>query len=267
MQDNNIFSDIPALGDEQGLAQFLDQQAEASTPEVTIPAALQQTPAPTVTPEVTPEVPNPQPQQQMYTAEQVQAIINASRQQANQVQPQVQQPVQQPQQAYTPQELNAINTMLARGYSLEQVMRAVQTNRAKTGATQDPALAQKIQNIEQYLAQQQYQVAQNEFINKMTTFGDRFGLSEQDLVTFGNAALAKGINLVNVQDVEMVFKAMYPEQYSIRVQRMSNTPTSQIYGGTSVPENNQVQNEKYIDNYVDNFLKRSMPNQYGMQKK
>lgn len=278
MQDElNQFSDIPALGDEQALAQFLENQNNAATTEVQIPPALQQVnPVQTGNPVQPTDGGNPQQsnpgQQATFTPEQVQAIINASRQQTAQVQqPVVQKPaVQQTQPAvYSPQELNAIQTMLARGYSLEQVLRAVQSNRARAGnPTQtDPALAQKINNIEQYLAQQEYQAAQHSFIEKMTTFGDKFGLTENDLVTFGNAALAKGINLVNVQDVEMVFKAIYPEQYAIRVQRMSNTPTSQIYGGTSVPENSRAVNDKVIDAYVDSFLKRSMPNQYGMQKK
>ena len=148
-------------------------------------------------------------------------------------------------------------------------MSAVQSHRAKTSGAVNPALLQKINNIENYLQNQQYQAAVNDFTTKMTSFGDRFGLSEADLVTFGNQALAKGINLINVpaQDIETVFRAMYPEQYSIRMQRMSNTPTSQIYGGTSVPENNRIVNEKAMDAYVDAFLKRSMPNQYGMQRK
>lgn len=272
MQDeNNIFSDIPGLDNPDGLQQYLENQVVAqNTPDAVIPAALQQT-------NPNPEVGNPQPAgtenpaQQTFTSEQVQAIINAVRQQqattVQQTAPRQQAAQTTPQQSYTPQEMSAINAMLSRGYSLEQVMRAVQSNRARSNGGVDPAVIQKINNIENYLQNQQYQAAQNEFIDKMTTFGNKFGLSENDLVTFGNQALAKGINLTTVSDVEMVFKAMYPEQYAIRVQRMSNTPTSQIYGGTSVSENNQVVNEKAMDAYVDAFLKRSMPNQYGMQKK
>ena len=272
MQDeNNLFSDIPSLGDENGLAQYLEQQNAAQFSNGSeIPGALQQNQTQTPVEQHSEQNVDPNQGQQTFTAEQVQSIIASLQQQ----QQQVRQPVQQtPQQtapvgtAYTPQELNAINTLLQRGYSLEQVMQAVQTNRMRNNNGVNPAVLQKINNIEQYLQAQQYQAALNEFTTKMTTFGDKFGLSEQDLVTFGNAALAKGINLTQVQDVEMVFKAIYPEQYAIRVQRMSNTPTSQIYGGNSVPENNRVVNERAIDAYVDAFLKRSMPNQYGRQKK
>lgn len=269
MQDeNNIFSDIPSLGDVEGLNQYMEQQtANQLNENISIPGALQQNQQQDV--QTPPQENVPQNSQVMYTPEQVQAIVQQVQQQYAAMQQQQQQQVAQNTnaQAYTPQELNAINTLLSRGYSLEQVLQAVQSNRARNSSGVNPAVLQKINNIENYLQQQQYQAALHEFTTKMTTFGDKFGLSEQDLVTFGNAALAKGINLTEVQDVEMVFKMMYPEQYSIRMQRMSNTPTSQIYGGTSVPETNRTLNEKAMDAYVDAFLKRSMPNQYGMQRK
>ena len=130
----------------------------------------------------------------------------------------------------------------------------------------DP-ISEKVTQIEQYLKQQQYKAEENAFISKMTEFGNKYGLSENDLVIFGNKAMEKGINLVNVSDVELVFKALYPEQYAIRLQRMSNTPTSQIYGGSSVPEAPRAAASKVEDAYVENFLKHSMPNQYGMFKK
>lgn len=277
MQDeNNIFSGIPSLDDDQGLAQYLEQQTVSQFDNGNeIPNALQQTNSN----EGNDNVPNnaTQPQVQSngttYSAEQVQNIINTIHQQYAQQtqrqaapQPQSQRQVQQA-PTYSQAELNAINQMLSRGYSLEQVLAAVQNNRARTGVQRDPALEQKINNIEQYLYNQQYKAEQTAFIDKMTTFGNRLGLSENDLVTFGNAALAQGINLINVPDVEKVFKMIYPEQYAIRTQRMSNTQTSQIYGGTSVPETNRALNEKAMDAYVDSFLKRSMPNQYGMQRK
>ena len=278
MQDeNNIFSGIPSLDDDQGLAQYLEQQTVSQFDNGNeIPNALQQTNS-NEGGSNTQDV-NTQPQVQStnptYSAEQVQNIINTIHQQYAQQTQQAQrqaapQPQRQVQQAptYSQAELNAINQMLARGYSLEQVLAAVQNNRARTGVQRDPALVQKINNIEQYLYNQQYKAEQTAFIDKMTTFGNRLGLSENDLVTFGNAALAQGINLINVPDVEKVFKMIYPEQYAIRTQRMSNTQTSQIYGGTSVPETNRALNEKAMDAYVDSFLKRSMPNQYGMQRK
>ena len=270
MQDeNNIFSDIPSLGDVEGLNQYMEQQtANQFNENISIPGALQQEQQSDVQ---TPQENVSQNSQVVYTPEQVQAIVQQVQQQYAAMQQQQQQQQQVTQntnvQAYTPQELNAINTLLSRGYSLEQVLQAVQSNRARNSSGVNPAVLQKINNIENYLQQQQYQAALTEFTTKMTTFGDKFGLSERDLVVFGNAALAKGINLTEVQDVEMVFKMMYPEQYSIRMQRMSNTPTSQIYGGTSVPETNRALNEKAMDAYVDSFLKRSMPNQYGMQRK
>ena len=278
MQDeNNIFSGIPSLDDDQGLAQYLEQQTVSQFDNGNeIPNALQQTNS-NEGGSNTQDV-NTQPQVQStnptYSAEQVQNIINTIHQQYAQQTQQAQrqaapQPQRQVQQAptYSQAELNAINQMLARGYSLEQVLAAVQNTRAKTGVQRDPALEQKINNIEQYLYNQQYKAEQTAFIDKMTAFGNRLGLSENDLVTFGNAALAQGINLINVPDVEKVFKMIYPEQYAIRTQRMSNTQTSQIYGGTSVPETNRALNEKAVDAYVDSFLKRSMPNQYGMQRK
>ena len=68
-------------------------------------------------------------------------------------------------------------------------------------------------------------------------------------------------------DLETVFKAVYPEQYAIRIQRMSPTNTSQIYGGTSIPEGNRALASKAEDAYVEAFLKQTMPNQYGMLNK
>lgn len=274
MQDN-MFSDIPGLSDENGFNQFMEnqsasqQQSDGGIPPLTQPASS------TGTDQGSTDQPDTQPQdnttqEPTYTAAQVQQIIASL--QAQQVQQRAQ-PVRQPQvqprqSSYSQQEINAINGMLARGYSLEQVLQAVQNNRARQGApTRDPAILDKINQIERYLANQQYQTEQNAFVSKMNDFGSKFGLSEQDLVTFGNAAMAQGINLINVPDVEIVFKALYPEQYAVRMQRMSNTPTSQIYGGQSVAEAPRAQVSKAEDAYVENFLKRSMPNQYGMQRK
>lgn len=278
MQDN-MFSDIPGLSDENGFNQFMEnqsasqQQSDGGIPPLTQPVQ------PTGTDQGSTDQPDTQPQdnttqEPTYTAAQVQQIIASL--QAQQVQqraqpvrqPQVQPQIQPRSSAYSQQEINAINGMLARGYSLEQVLQAVQNNRARQGApTRDPAILDKINQIERYLANQQYQTEQNAFVSKMNDFGSKFGLSEQDLVTFGNAAMAQGINLINVPDVEIVFKALYPEQYAVRMQRMSNTPTSQIYGGQSVAEAPRAQVSKAEDAYVENFLKRSMPNQYGMQRK
>ena len=97
----------------------------------------------------------------------------------------------------------------------------------------------------------------------MTTFGNKYGLTENDLVTFGNVAMSKGINLTTVNDVEAVFRAIYPEQYAIRSQRIAGAPASQIYGGASTPEAPRAAANKLEDAYVDNFLKQAMPNQYN----
>lgn len=274
MNLDDMFSDIPGLADTNGFAQFVENQNASQQPATgNVPPLTQPNPVATPNP-TTPEqgtgTPAPDTgtnQPVTYTAEQVQQLINSMRAQQTQVrQPQVSTP-QPSKGVYTPQEINAINTLLARGYSLEQVMQAVNANRAKTAPQADPAVLAKINRIEQYLADQQYKAEQNAFVDKMNTFGTKFGLSEDDLVTFGNAAMSKGINLLNVSDVEMVFKALYPEQYAVRVQRMSNTPTSQIYGGQSVPEAPRAAISKAEDAYVENFLQHAMPNQYGMQRK
>lgn len=279
MNLDDMFSDIPGLADANGFAQFVENQNASQQPATDkVPPLTQPNPVATPNPTVpeqgtgTPAQATGSNQPVTYTAEQVQQLINSMREQQTQVrQPQVNAPqVNTPQPSkgvYTPQELNAINTLLARGYTLEQVMQAVSANRAKTAPQADPAVLAKINRIEQYLADQQYRAEQNAFVDKMNTFGTKFGLSEDDLVTFGNAAMAKGINLLNVSDVEMVFKALYPEQYAVRVQRMSNTPTSQIYGGQSVPEAPRAAISKAEDAYVENFLQHAMPNQYGMQRK
>ena len=120
----------------------------------------------------------------------------------------------------------------------------------------------KVNAIENYLQQSAYDKAQTEFVNKLTAFGDKFGLSENDLVVFGNTALAKGINIAQVSDLESVFRAIYPEQYAIRVQRMQHTPTSQIFGGSTMFVNPTAMSEQAADNYVEGFLKGAMPNQY-----
>jgi hypothetical protein len=183
-------------------------------------------------------------------------------QRAQQVpQQQVQTPSQNP---YTPQQAAQIKALIDRGVPLEKIQAAI------SGAQQNNAQQQvlsRLQGIEQYLQQQQYHAEETAFINKMTTFGDKFGLSETDLVTFGNQALSMGINLANVTDVEAVFRAVYPEQYAIRSQRIAGTSASQIYGGASAVEAPRAASSKLEDAYVDAFLKQAMPNAYGMHTK
>ena len=272
-ENENIFSGIPGLDQPtEDLQSLLNAQTEPTNPNEGIPAALipnPTEPSPTTPPDSNSGTQTPQ----MFTSEQVaQIIANLKATQSQPVQPAAQpnpvapaaNPVQpQARTGYTPQQVEFITKALSSGYTLEQIQAAMNVSKAPAV---DP-ISEKVSQIEQYLKQQQYKAEENAFISKMTEFGNKYGLSENDLVIFGNKAMEKGINLVNVSDVELVFKALYPEQYAIRLQRMSNTPTSQIYGGSSVPEAPRAAASKVEDAYVENFLKHSMPNQYGMFKK
>lgn len=278
---DDIFSGIPALGDTAGLEAYMTEQTAAQvTTDTGIPAALQlqdtdvQTDTGAPAPVATPAAPaTPAPAQPAtaptYTSEQVQEIIaNMQAQQAramqqSAIQRQQQQTAQRP--AYTPAQAAIIKQLIDKGVPFERIAEAMNAGRAN--ANQQNALAARLQAIEQQLQAQQYAAEEQAFINKMTEFGDKFGLSEADLVTFGNAAYAKGINVAQVTDLESVFRALYPEQYAIRVQRMSNASTSQIFGGSSVPEMPRAAASKVEDQYVESFLRHSMPNQYGMTRK
>ena len=265
MPNDNIFSGIPALDDTAGLEQYVNNNTltDLGLGNVSTPAALQQpntTPAPQEGVDPTP-APAPQAQPQ-YTADQVAAIVARAQAQAQaqaQPQPQAQQ-TQISQSAYTPKQVAIIHQLIDKGVPIERIQQALNGNRQN--AVQN-SLVNRLQNVEAYLQNQQYIAEQNAFIDKMTTFGDKFGLSENDLVTFGNAAMAMGINLTTVNDVEAVFRAVYPEQYAIRSQRMAGAPASQIYGGVNTPDAPRAATSKLEDAYVDNFLKQAMPNQYG----
>jgi len=259
------FSDIPALGDTQGLEAYLNNQALAAQG---LPTAEQpDTPA---QPVVTENQAQPAPQNPAQpdagntitlTREQLNAIL-ASRGQAV---PQQAQP-RQPSEVYSPQEQVFIQRALAQGYSLTQINDFL--TKQKGQASRNPALEQRLAGIENYLRTQEYKAAESEFISRLSAFGDKWGLSEQDLVAFGNEALKNGINIAmgNV-NLEKVFRAIYPDQYAIRSQRMNPTNSSQIYGGTSIPESGRVAAAKLEDAYVDAFLKGAMPNQYALLNK
>ena len=264
--DENIFSGIPSLNDEQGLEQYMQNaQTENFGFSNQIPAALQQ-PAPqepTANTQTQEPTPAPAPAAPTFTSEQVAQIVNRL-----QAQQSAQQPAQQtaPQgAAYTPQQATLIKQLVDRGVPLERIMASLNGNRQQAAAQQ--SLLNRLQGIENYLQQQQYQAEETNFINKMTSFGDKYGLSEAELVTFGNRAMAMGINLVNVSDVEAVFRAVYPEQYAIRSQRIAGNTASQIYGGASAVETPRAASSKLEDAYVDAFLKQAMPNAYGMRSK
>lgn len=261
--DDNIFSGIPSLDDPQGLEQYMDnaQSEQLGLNNVPTPAALQQegSAEPTDTPQ-----PEAAPQ---FTSEQVAQIIariQSQAQQQQQQQPATRQPAPQA-SPYTPQQAQTIKRMIDAGIPLERIISSMNGNRQQYPQQQD--VLSRIQGIEQYLQNQQYKVEESNFINKMTTFGDKFGLSESDLVTFGNQALSMGINLANVTDVEAVFRAVYPEQYAIRSQRIAGATAPQIYGGASAMETPRAASSKLEDAYVDAFLKQAMPNAYGMHTK
>lgn len=275
--ENEIFSGLPGLDDEAGLEQFMSNQAAqemaGGTGGQVFPRTMvegQDLPKEDAGTQTQTQT---QPQA-TYTAEQVKAIIdnltaqNAEMQRqaamaAQQRQTQMQQ--QQVRRGYTPQEQAAISQLLARGYTLDQITAAISKRSAANQA--NAQLMQRLAAVEDHLRQQEYLSEQNSFIEKMSSFGDKFGLSEQDLVTFGNYAMSKGINLTQVNDVEAVFRALYPQQYAIRMQRMSNAPTSQIYGGSSAIETPQQVQSQAADAYVEQFLRRAMPNDYLRQTK
>lgn len=272
--ENNIFDGIPGLDDEVGFQNLVAEQTAqqaAGTPAQT-PTALQQTPV------QQPQAdPNSQGAPVQYTQEDIQRIIaenaqykaqiqaaQAQAQARAQAQPQPQaQPNANPQmnaqrQQMNPQLQNAIARALAAGYTPEQVYAAMRGNTAQA------KIENQINQIQNYLEQQQYQKEEQAFIEKMTTFGNKWGLSEADLVTFSNKALELGINVAQVSDVEAVFRAVYPEQYAFRLQRMSNqNNASTIYGGASIPEAPTATRAKAEDAYVENFLKSKMPNAYN----
>lgn len=263
------FSDIPSLSDTEGLESFMQNEAlkEQGLPPVTQDAQPVQ------------EQPTQQPQvednssalkaPENYTSGQISQILaqldNINRR-LNASQPQA--PAQTA--AYSNTERNFITEALNRGYSIDQINQVILQRRNAAAATtsKNVAIESRIAAMEEYLRSQEYKTAETAFINKISAFGDKWGLSEQDLVTFGNAALSKGINIAMPNtDLEAIFRAVFPEQYAIRSQRMTPTNTSQIFGGTSVPENYNRTSSRAEDAYVESFLKNSMPNQYGMLNK
>lgn len=269
--ENNIpqtpdFSDIPNLGDTQGLETFLNNEmlaAQGLQPQETSAAQPAQPADPAAT---TPTTPAPAAGGNgdtiTLTREQLNAIL-ASRGQA----PAATNPAQPKSSGYSAQDQVFIARALQQGYSLEQINNFLVQQRGQAGRIA-PVLEQRLSQVEQYLKEQEYVQAETAFINKLSDFGNKWGLSEQDLVIFGNAALQKGINIaVGNVDLEAVFRAIYPEQYGIRSRRMTPTNSSQIYGGTNIPEGSRVNAARAEDAYVEAFLKGAMPNQYGMLNK
>ena len=275
MNENELFSGIPALGDDAGLEAYLNNTAldgmGVGTQDPT-PAALQQQPPAT---EPAAPVQPAQPAQPasaapasnvpQFTAEQVAQIIARSQAAVRNTNTNPAPAPAQPAGTYTAQQAATIKQLIDRGVPLERIMAALNGNRQQVA--QQSAVVQRLAQIEQHLQQQQYLADQNAFVDKMTTFGNKFGLSEDELVVFGNKAQSMGINLIDVNDVEAVFRAVYPEQYAIRSQRLSGASNSQLFGGASAQEPARAAVSKLEDAYVDQFLKRSMPNQYGMNSR
>lgn len=260
----NNFSDIPALGDTEGLENYLNNETLASQGLAPVPQT-----ATTENPETTPTTTETSGFTKEQLAELVQKVdaINAQLGQSRAQQYATQQQQAQQQGAgYSAQEQQFIAAALQRGYGLDQINQVIMQRRASNPQTAN--MARRIDAMEQYLRSQQYQQAQDAFVSKVSSFGDKWGLSDTDLETFANEALRHGINIAmdNV-DLEMVFRAVYPEQYAIRSQRMTPTNSSQIYGGTSIPEGNRANASRLEDQYVESFLRGKMPNQYGMLNK
>ena len=267
MPNNDLFSGIPTLDDTQGLENLINQQTlDSMGVSSQTPAALEQNVDQGT--QTADPAPAQQPSQPQYTSEQIAQIVARNQQleaYAQQQQASRQMQHQQSQPLYNERQRQIINELLNRGVSVERIAAALNKNR-QANAVQD-ATVQKLQQIEQYLQQQEYEKAYNEFAQKMFSFGDKFGLSENELVVFGETAAAKGIDVTKATDIEAVFRAVYPEQYALRVQRLNNNATSQIYGGVSVGETPRATTNKVEDAYVDAFMKQTMPNQYNLFKK
>ena len=280
---DNIFSGIPSLNDDTGLQTYLNNQqltslgianTEVETSAQGQQPVVQQTTQPGQSAQ---SVAQPTVQEQPtlqgagYTVEDVNRILARNAELEKQVNAMARPttpttftptrtPVTTPTPRYSANQINLIKQALDQGATIEQIQAALSRKPVQDGTSKE--LLDKVNAIENYLQQSAYDKAQTEFVNKLTAFGDKFGVSENDLVVFGNTALAKGINIAQVSDLESVFRAIYPEQYAIRVQRMQHTPTSQIFGGSTMFINPTAMSEQAADNYVEGFLKGAMPNQY-----
>ena len=289
MQNENDFSDIPALGDAQGLSQFMQRQDMAAA-GLGMPPAAQPAQQAQAQPQVQPQVqPQAQPQPALQAQTQVQPQFQQQAQQPaqqraltdaelagilarvdamRQAQRQGQLPLQrqgQPQQRapmYSQEEVSFINTALQQGYSMEAIQSALNSRRAQAGRLpQVNDLEQRLDRLQQHIETQEYKAAEAAFVDKLTEFGNKFGLSEQDLVTFGQTAYSKGINIaVDNVDLETVFRAVFPEQYAIRSRRIAPANSSQIYGGSSAAEPTGAQAQKAAAEYAKQYLLGTMPN-------
>lgn len=268
---DNLFEGIPSLEDENGMQNYVtEQDIQAATEGLpSEPAMLQQSPEPAAK--------NPtEYTEPVYTKAQVDALIAQQLQQQQNYMQQAQQNAQRQQsQAYNSNYVNAdnyqaieaqkqdiINRLRANGVPEARIQAALNEGRQRS------TLNLRMNAIEQQLQAQQYQKEESAFVDKMVGFGNKFGLTENDLVTFANKAYSQGMNVAQIpaEYLENVFRAVYPQQYAVRMQRMSTNANTQLYGGVSVNETPRASASKAEDAYVEAFLRGSMPNQYKINK-
>jgi hypothetical protein len=253
LNNPNTFEGIPSLKDETGLQNQLEQDVLSQLGIVQQPAEVPGTPNIGATPAPAP-APAPTPlqqpaQPQTFTEEQVKQLLQRYSQT---VQSQM-----DPEAVKRAQVNQAINTEAARqGISREQVIEQL---RARAQQAQNNPVLEKVNNLEARLQQMQQQEEAANFEKGLRGFGNRLGLSEEDLVYFGTKAYETGINLLYVKDYESVFRGLFPEQYALRIRRASSPVAPQVYGGSAVGNTN-IDNTRIEDQYVDSFLKQSMPN-------
>lgn len=266
MPNENQFSDIPSLSDAAGLEAYLQNQSLAA--QGVQPQAAEQAAAANQAAQGQPQTDQFAGQQtadRTYTEEDLRQIVaNLDRLQAGQRSVQPQQQASR-QASYSPQELAFIQKALGLGYGIDDINKTIMNRRAQASPSNINA---RISAIEQTLQSAAYKQAEAAFVDKLSAFGDKYGLSEDDIVQFANAAMDQGINIAmsNV-NLDTVFRAVYPEQYAIRTQRMQNSPSSQIYGGAAMPGSNTASAQRAASAYVENFLASRMPGQYQPPKK
>jgi hypothetical protein len=260
---NDEITQLPALDDEQGLQNLMQQQQMASIGIV-----------PQNTGDSTQNVQEAIPQQgyapetgtgeTTFTEAQVQAILqNYANAVKSTIAPQQSVPQQQaaPTTQYDQRQMQLVNEAMRRGIPLEKIVASLGSNRQGGQPDYAQQLAQKVNELQQRFNQIEQSKVTEQFESKLTGLGNKLGLSERDLYTFGTKALENGINILYVNDIEAVFRGLYPDQYALRVQRAQPQATSQIYGGSNVGTTSQ-DNEKYAQQYAEQFLKNTMPNYY-----
>lgn len=259
---NEEITQLPALDDETGLQNLLQQKEMQSIGIVPQPTQNTGTQAP-AQPVQPAAVAQPTQQGPVYTEAQVQAILQQQAAARQTVAPQQQVPQQQPAQgvAYSERQTQLVVEAMRRGIPLDRIVNALNTNRQMGSPDYAQQLMSKVEELQQRFNQIEESKVAEQFESKMTAFGNKLGLSERDLYTFGTKALENGINILYVNDIEAVFRGLYPEQYALRVQRAQPQATSQIYGGSNVGTTSQ-DTEKYAQQYAEQFLKNTMPNYY-----